>query len=68
MGRNPSLYQGDNLPVDRLSWFDAQRYCEAINMRLPTEAEWEYAARAGSPEPRYGALWSIAWYDKNSNP
>jgi formylglycine-generating enzyme required for sulfatase activity len=66
MGSNPSHFKGDNLPVDRAIWDDARTYCTAVEARLPTEAEWEYAARAGSTGARYGSLAEIAWYVKNS--
>jgi formylglycine-generating enzyme required for sulfatase activity len=58
MGTNPSKFKGDDLPVENVSWENAKEFCRRLNARLglsevegyrlPTEAEWEYAARAGS--------------------
>ncbi|HIK37459.1 MAG: formylglycine-generating enzyme family protein [Geminocystis sp.] len=56
MGTNPSFFRGDNRPVENVSWYEAMEFCSRLsqmtgrNFRLPTEAEWEYACRAGTTE------------------
>lgn len=76
MGEDPSHFAGhDDRPVEKVSWDDCQRFCEKLNrrmpkgffVRLPTEAEWEHACRAGTTAPRYASdLVSIAWFSGNS--
>lgn len=77
MNDNPSEMQGDDLPVEQVSWNDCQRFIEKLNTltgktyRLPTEAEWEYACRGGKKSKGYKYSGSndidkVAWYDGNS--
>jgi formylglycine-generating enzyme required for sulfatase activity len=61
-----TVAQGD-LPATDLSWKDAKSYCVAAGGRLPTESEWEYAARAGGTSSRYDVLGDIGWYANNSD-
>ncbi len=77
MGTSPSRFSdcGPRCPVDNVSWFDAEGFIQRLNdretrsgyeYRLPTEAEWEYAARAGSLGIRHGEVEEVAWYSSNS--
>ena len=73
MGNIPSGFKGDNLPVEKVSWDDAVAFVARLNAqndgysyRLPTEAEWEYACRAGTTGDYAGDLDAMAWYGNNS--
>ncbi|AKB25921.1 hypothetical protein MSMTP_2452 [Methanosarcina sp. MTP4] len=78
MGSNPSYFEGDDLPVEQVSWNDVQEFIEKLNekegtnkYRLPSEAEWEYACRAGTTTRYYfgdgdSKLGDYAWYTENS--
>ncbi len=73
MGNNPSWFKGDNLPVEGVSFDEAKEFCRKLSQmtgeeyRLPSEAEWEYACRAGTTGEYAGDLASMAWYSGDSS-
>ena len=70
MGENPSFFKGSNRPVEKVNWEQADTYCHKVGKRLPTEWEWEHAARAGTSSAYY---WgdamndAYAWHKGNAN-
>ena len=71
MGSNPSTTEGDDLPITNVSWNDCQEFCRRTGLSFPTEAQWEYALRAGTKTRFWSGnsdsdLGDVGWYAANS--
>ncbi len=63
-GKKPSVLEGKHHPVENVSWDDCQNFCQEVGLQLPTEAQWEYACRAGSSTNYY---WGNGWQEDKIN-
>jgi formylglycine-generating enzyme required for sulfatase activity len=74
MGTNPSSFKNPKNPVENVSWNDAQEFCKKVGamakrqVQLPTEAQWEYACRAGSAKDDEGPVFELGWHDNCGYP
>ncbi len=72
MGTNPSEFKGEKRPVERVNWGESLEFCRKLSeklgqkVKLPTEAQWEYACRAGTSEEYARDLDAMAWFSENS--
>lgn len=66
MKNNPARYKGDDRPVEQVSWDNCMEFCRRANLNLPSEAQWEYACRAGTGGPFAGNIDELGWHKGNT--